>query len=105
MQVYGNTIDTQTRCVHYGGPTDVVAIKFVCCERYYPCFQCHLEGVDHEPRQWPRSRWAEKAVLCGVCEREMTIMVYRAVDRCPGCSALFNDGCRLHAHLYFERDS
>jgi uncharacterized CHY-type Zn-finger protein len=82
MQVYGNTIDDQTRCVHYGGPTDVVAIKFVCCGRYYPCFQCHVEAETHE---------------------EMTITEYHAVDRCPGCSAQFNDGCRLHAHLYFEQ--
>jgi uncharacterized CHY-type Zn-finger protein len=104
VQVHGNTIDDQTRCVHYGGPTDVIAIKFVCCDRYYPCFQCHAEAETHQARQWPRSEWSEKAILCGVCRREMTIDEYRVADRCPACEAKFNDGCRLHAHLYFEQE-
>ncbi|TKI16435.1 hypothetical protein FCT18_20820 [Lysinibacillus sphaericus] len=21
--------------------TDIIALKFTCCERYYPCYKCH----------------------------------------------------------------
>ena len=47
MIVYGQTIDDQTRCVHYGTPADVVAIKFFCCRRYYPCHRCHEDSAGH----------------------------------------------------------
>jgi uncharacterized CHY-type Zn-finger protein len=102
MRIYGMTVDDATRCIHYRSPEDIVAIKFACCRRYYPCFQCHAECEDHPARQWPRSAWFEKAILCGACEFELTISEYRAVSFCPGCGAAFNDGCRLHAHLYFD---
>jgi len=99
--VYGPIVDDQTRCVHYRSALDVVAIKFACCRRYYACFQCHAESESHPAGQWPEAEWAEQAVLCGVCRVEMSIRSYRAAHSCPSCSAEFNDGCRLHAHLYF----
>jgi len=99
--VLGKTVDGQTRCVHYSGPTDVVAIKFKCCGSYYPCFQCHRECADHHAQQWPCSEWSEKAILCGVCKTEHTIRTYLGVHSCPQCNAAFNEGCRLHRHLYF----
>jgi uncharacterized CHY-type Zn-finger protein len=102
MRVHGNTIDDQTRCVHYGGVTDVVAIKFVCCGRYYPCYQCHAESAAHPAGQWPEDRWSENAVLCGVCRKELTVAEYLAAGSCPSCGAAFNPGCALHAHLYFQ---
>ncbi|PJJ61458.1 putative CHY-type Zn-finger protein [Compostimonas suwonensis] len=100
--MHGPVVDDQTRCVHYHSELDVVAIRFVCCDRYFPCFECHAETADHEARRWPRSSWHERAVLCGVCGEELTIADYRLVDACPSCAAAFNPGCRLHAHLYFE---
>ena len=99
--VLGKTVDEQARCVHYSEPTDVVAIKFRCCGSYYPCFECHLECADHQAQQWPANEWDEKAILCGVCKTEQPIRTYLGVHCCPHCGADFNEGCRLHRHLYF----
>ncbi len=100
--VHGPTVDSQTRCVHYATELDVVAIEFACCGRFYPCHACHAESESHEAVQWPRSQWTEQAILCGVCDRLLTIAEYRGVDACPHCHAAFNPRCRLHSHLYFE---
>ena len=102
MIVYGQTIDDQTRCIHYRTLTDIIAIKFYCCRRYYPCHRCHEASAGHFAQQWPVSHHEQKALLCGVCSTELSISSYFAVDACPACSAPFNDGCRLHRHLYFE---
>lgn len=102
MIIYGPIIDDQTRCVHYSLPEDVIAIKFACCKRYYPCFFCHEELADHPVRLWPVNQRAEKAILCGVCSTELSIAEYQSVQSCPSCSAPFNKQCRLHWHLYFE---
>ncbi|MDH6235746.1 CHY zinc finger protein [Cryobacterium sp. CG_9.6] len=99
--IYGAVVDDQTRCVHYHSPLDVIAIRFACCQRYYPCFQCHGESESHPATLWPESDWDHLAVICGVCDSEMSIRSYRSVTHCPACAARFNDGCRLHAHLYF----
>ncbi|MEO8908001.1 MAG: CHY zinc finger protein [Microbacteriaceae bacterium] len=100
--VYGPVIDDQARCIHYGTAEDVVAIKFACCDRFYPCHLCHEQSESHPALQWPLARRAERAVLCGVCSRELTIAEYLMVENCPGCAARFNDGCRLHTGLYFS---
>nr|WP_246183482.1 SMI1/KNR4 family protein [Paenibacillus methanolicus] len=36
-----------------------MALQFGCCDRYYPCYECHLEAADHPPKPWPRSRTKE----------------------------------------------
>jgi len=69
--VYGRTVDHQTRCVHYATVRDIVALKFGCCERYYPCVQCHDETADHPRQPWPSHRDHEPAVLCGLCKTEL----------------------------------
>lgn len=102
MIVYGSTIDDETRCVHYGRAKDVIAIKFACCQRYYPCHLCHEQTADHPAEQWALEQRSEKALLCGICTTELTIEAYLQVDSCPACSAPFNEGCRLHSHLHFK---
>lgn len=102
MEVFGRIVDNQTRCIHYRTNVDVIAIKFMCCRRYYPCHLCHEEEADHQTQTWPGNQWSEPAVLCGVCKSEMSIHVYRAATSCPKCSALFNPRCSAHAHLYFQ---
>lgn len=102
MRIHGQTIDEQTRCVHYGTELDVIAIKFRCCGRYYPCHLCHLEEADHPAEQWPIVERGRRAVLCGICSSELTIADYLVVTGCPDCGAPFNPGCRLHFSLYFE---
>lgn len=102
--VYGKTLDGLTRCEHYHSVLDILAIKFPCCDRYYPCFECHEECAGHEAAQWPRARWDEKAILCGACGTEHTINEYLANPlNCPSCKARFNPRCSNHHHLYFAR--
>ncbi len=99
----GVAVDSETRCVHWDSQVDVVALRFGCCETYYPCFKCHAAVSDHEPQVWPRSRFDEPAVLCGVCRETLTARAYLdGDDSCPHCGAAFNPGCRHHRHLYFE---
>ena len=107
VPVFGLVVDDQTRCAHWHGETDVIAMRFACCDRYYPCYDCHAETADHPSSLWPVGRFDEPAVLCGVCGSELTATTYRAISAltapaCPHCAALFNPGCALHAPLYFE---
>lgn len=104
--VRGIAVDDQTRCAHYHTDRDVIAIKFACCETYYPCFRCHNTCVDHETERWPREAFDEPAVLCGVCGTEHTIRTYLDCNHeCPNCRAAFNPGCRHHADRYFAIES
>lgn len=106
INIYGKTVDNQTRCQHWHSDLDVIAIKFKCCKKYYPCFSCHEEEADHEPKVWPKSEFDSKAILCGVCGSELTIAEYQASgNTCPNCTAAFNPGCSKHYHLYFETES
>lgn len=102
-EIHGAVIDGQTRCRHWHSPLDVVAIRFACCGRYYPCDSCHAEDADHPTRRWSLAERAEPAVLCGVCGTELRIEQYLSADDCcPACGAGFNPGCRLHRDRYFE---
>lgn len=102
MRVLGRPIDAQTRCVHYATDSDVVAIEFACCGEFYPCHLCHEETAGHPAEQWPADQRDEHAILCGVCQRTLSIDSYFSVDACPHCGAEFNEGCKLHRHLYFR---
>ena len=55
-------IDDQTRCRHYHSERDIIAIKFKCCETYYPCIFCHEEQADHQVEVWPTKEFDTKAV-------------------------------------------
>jgi uncharacterized CHY-type Zn-finger protein len=104
--VLGVTLDPQTRCEHYHGPTDIIAIKMKCCGLYYACKDCHETLADHPIAVWPESEWDQVAVLCGACRTELTIHQYmQSESRCPVCSERFNRGCRNHYHFYFQTSS
>jgi len=99
----GVDVDGETRCAHWDEQVDVIALRFACCEAYYPCFACHEVATEHEPVQWPRNRFDEPAVLCGACRTTLTAAAYLSSgDACPNCGAAFNPGCREHRHLYVE---
>jgi uncharacterized CHY-type Zn-finger protein len=100
-RVYGLPVDAQTRCVHWSGPHDVVAIGFRCCSLIYPCRECHDAVADHAAELWPAEERDSCVILCGECTALFSIGVYLATDACPVCDASFNPGCRLHRHLYF----
>jgi uncharacterized CHY-type Zn-finger protein len=101
--VRGVNLDSQTRCEHYHGPSDIIAIKMKCCGLYYACKDCHAALADHPAAVWPESEWGEKGVLCGACGAMLTIFEYMNSDsHCPACRAHFNPGCRNHYHFYFQ---
>lgn len=99
----GVEVDANTRCAHYDGPTDVVALRCGCCETYHPCHRCHEAVTGREATPWPRVRFGEPAVLCGACGATLTAPAYLdAGHACPACGAAFNPGCAAHHDRYFE---
>ena len=103
--VNGRALDPQTRCAHWRGPLDIIAIRMRCCGSYYACRQCHDEMAGHAAQVWPLAEWNEPAVLCGACGTELSVRQYLGCgNRCPACGAPFNPGCASHYHLYFERE-
>src|ERR1700680_2602739 len=102
-KVRGVHLDSQTRCEHYRGPTDIIAIKMKCCGLYYACKDCHEKLADHPIAVWPKIEWDQLAVLCGACGAQLTILQYMRSDhRCTACGARFNPGCCSHYHFYFQ---
>jgi uncharacterized CHY-type Zn-finger protein len=103
VKVEGQLVDGETRCVHYQSELDIIAIKFKCCNAYFPCFNCHSEFAKHEAQVWPRNEFNTLAVLCGLCKTEISIDHYLNSDNhCPNCNSPFNPRCKLHHPLYFE---
>lgn len=101
-KVFGFVVDDETRCKHYSSRKDIVAIKFNCCKKYYPCYKCHEESENHPITVWKKSEYDERAILCGACKKELTINEYLYAERCVYCHSTFNAGCQTHYHLYFE---
>jgi uncharacterized CHY-type Zn-finger protein len=102
-EVYGVGVGPETRCDHYDGAPDVIALRFGCCGNFYPCYECHETVADHNSDPWPQDRFDEAAVLCGVCETALTVTEYLDADHaCPSCGAAFNPGCQKHYDRYFE---
>jgi uncharacterized CHY-type Zn-finger protein len=102
-EVHGVNLDPQTRCGHYHGPTDIIAIRMKCCGVYYACKDCHNALADHPIEVWPEREWDQRAILCGACGLELTIHQYmKSESRCPACREPFNPRCRNHYHIYFE---
>lgn len=100
----GKLIDNQTRCVHWNSELDIIALKFKCCNTFYPCISCHSETTDHEIQRYNVNS-NEKVVLCGNCNSLLTFYEYISIQnplQCPKCSALFNPGCKNHYDLYFS---
>lgn len=105
MDIYGAIVDNKTRCIHYHTEKDIIAIKFKCCNRYYPCYKCHEEHEDHSIERWPQSKFDELAIICGNCHIEMKIQEYMDTASCPNCTADFNERCALHYPIYFEQSA
>lgn len=101
--VRGVDVGPETRCAHYDGDRDVIAIRFPCCDTYYPCFRCHEAVTDHDAERWPTAEFDRNAVRCGVCGTELSVAAYLvAGHECPECGAAFNPGCADHHDRYFE---
>lgn len=103
LEVIGVDVDEQTRCAHYHSERDIVAIKFRCCGKWFPCFECHQAVAGHAAIRWPEAEFATRAILCGGCGHQLTIREYLdSASVCPRCARQFNPGCSRHQHLYFE---
>jgi uncharacterized CHY-type Zn-finger protein len=101
-EVHGLNLDPQTRCLHYHGPTDIIAIKMKCCATYYACKDCHAALAAHPLEPWPQSEWHTQAIVCGACRAQLTISAYlQSNSRCPHCHSSFNPACHNHHHFYF----
>ncbi|EXA33249.1 hypothetical protein FOPG_09575 [Fusarium oxysporum f. sp. conglutinans race 2 54008] len=101
--VHGVNISPKLQCHHWSSDLDIIAIRHKCCMEYYGCISCHEELAGHPNQVWPKAEQQELAVLCGNCCLELTIAEYLGSgNRCPGCDAGFNPGCRNHYDLYFE---
>ncbi|TWI85028.1 putative CHY-type Zn-finger protein [Lacibacter cauensis] len=103
IEIKGKPVDDETRCEHYHSPLDIIAIRFKCCNTYYPCYFCHEETAGHTAQRWQANELDTKAILCGVCKHELTISQYlHSGYHCPNCNAAFNPKCNNHNHLYFD---
>jgi uncharacterized CHY-type Zn-finger protein len=99
----GVEVGPETRCAHYHGPRDIIAVRFACCDAFYPCHACHRECADHESERWPPDQFDTSAVLCGKCGTALTIEQYlKAEHTCPACGGAFNPGCERHHDRYFQ---
>jgi uncharacterized CHY-type Zn-finger protein len=102
VKIYGKNIDDETRCVHYNTKRDIIAIKFKCCNKYYPCYSCHNESEKHQPKTWESHEYNNLAIFCGSCKSQLSINNYLTnSNKCPNCRADFNPNCALHHKLYF----
>lgn len=101
VTIRGAVVDDETRCAHWHGDDDVLAILFPCCRAWYPCRTCHDEHAGHEAVLWRADQTETRALLCGRCGGTLSIRRYRAAGACEACGMRFNEGCRLHHHLYF----
>lgn len=101
--VRGVAVDAATRCEHYDTDRDVIAVRFACCGEFHPCHACHEARADHDAATWPRSRFDERAVLCGACGHTLSVADYLDCEHaCPDCGHEFNPGCAAHADRYFD---
>lgn len=102
MKIKGLLVDEQTRCEHYHTELDIIAIKFKCCDTFYPCYQCHEAFENHPTEHWKPCEFEEKAILCGKCKELLSINEYLGTNICPNCKASFNPKCANHYDLYFD---
>jgi len=102
LEVSGVDVDPETRCAHYHGPNDIVALKFKCCGDWFSCHLCHQELAQHESVVWPKQEFDSLAVLCGGCGKQLSVREYlECGSTCPSCVRSFNPNCAKHAYYYF----
>lgn len=102
MECYGDLVDSQSRCRHYHGERDILALKCFSCQKYYACYHCHDECEEHGFKAYPLALH-DKVVLCGVCKSGLTFEEYQVSLSCPTCHSEFNPSCQAHYDIYFER--
>src|SRR5262249_40113668 len=61
--VRGARVNQRTQCAHYRSDSDLVAIRFKCCETFYACIQCHEEMAGHVPLRWKKDERETHAIF------------------------------------------
>src|SRR5690625_8025706 len=88
----GTVLDSETRCSHYHTELDRIAIKFYCCQTYFPCYLCHKESGCGETKVWPYDKLDKKAILYGACGEELTSKSYQNMEhKCSIPKVLLNN--------------
>lgn len=105
--VRGFPIDNETRCIHWKGPNDIIALKFKCCPTvFFPCYTCHNVATTHKIEKFDLNiDYNVKCILCGHCKSQLTFKQYTTFQndlQCPMCKHKFNQSCKLHYNLYFN---
>jgi uncharacterized CHY-type Zn-finger protein len=102
VEINGIDVDPETRCAHYHGVTDIIALKFKCCGKWFPCHLCHEELAQHGAIVWEEQEFDELVVFCGNCGQRMSAREYLGCNStCPNCRQSFNPDCAKHALYYF----
>lgn len=97
---YGEDIDYESRCKHYYGVNDVVALKCTFCQKYYACYKCHDRLENHT--FVPTDYLEDYPVLCGSCHGLLSFEAYQ-LGYCCYCAHEFNPKCKNHEQYYFKR--
>lgn len=99
MEIFGINLDKDSRCTHYHGDNDVVALKCNKCQKYYACYKCHDELESHS--FVPIAIDEPSPVLCGHCYSKLTFEEYQ-LGHCITCNHTFNPNCKKHSTIYFK---
>lgn len=97
--IFGIDLDSQSRCVHYHGSNDIVALKCQACQKYYACYHCHDEMEGHAFMATDASE--AFPVICGACHSFLSKKEYD-LKICPNCQNPFNPECAKHSSIYFN---
>ncbi|KAH3900132.1 Hot13p SCDLUD_003100 [Saccharomycodes ludwigii] len=102
--ISGKLVDEKSRCIHWHGDLDIIALKFKCCPNtYYSCYTCHQELCNHKVEKYNRLDNKVNLIICGNCRKEFTFQEYVTSDyKCLNCKQKFNPGCKLHYDMYFK---
>lgn len=68
-ELKGQLTDNGTRCIHYHSALDIIAIKFKCCDVYYPCYECHAEEAGHTAQVWPKNDGLPKQFYADIAKK------------------------------------
>ncbi|MFC4652392.1 CHY zinc finger protein [Lactococcus nasutitermitis] len=96
--IYGKEVDEKGRCAHYHQSNDIAGLKCESCQKYFACYQCHDELMEHLFEPCSKN---DSPVICGECKNQLNFDNY-ARGYCPYCQTAFNPNCHLHWNLYFK---
>lgn len=75
VKIHGLTVDNESRCEHYHTPLDIIAIKFKCCDKFYPCYKCHNECEKHDIKRWINLNLMNMRYFVGFVKKQFLSMI------------------------------